>query len=91
MGRGQSWSRSESPVSPGNGIGAGVGKNLSDSDSGPESQDTNHQTDNDFGRTVMHHPENIERQEEKENGSVKIKSETHLVLEFCLIKGTYQK
>ena len=43
--------------------------------------------DNDFGRTVKHCLENTERQEEKENGSVKIKLERHLVVEFGLKKS----
>ena len=44
-------------------------------------------TYNDFGRTVMHRPENIERQEEKENGNVEIKLKRHLVIEFRLKKA----
>ena len=35
----------------------------------------------------MHRPENIERQEEKESGSVEIKLNRHLVIESRLIKG----
>ena len=35
----------------------------------------------------MHSPENIERQEEKESGSVWKKLKHHLVIEFRLIKG----
>ena len=35
----------------------------------------------------VHRPENIERREEKENGSVKIKLKRHLVIEVHLIKG----
>ena len=35
----------------------------------------------------MRRPENIERQEEKESGSVEIKLKRHLVIEFRLIKG----
>ena len=42
--------------------------------------------DNDFRRTVMRLPENIERQEERENGNVEIKLKRHLVIEFRLIK-----
>ena len=44
-------------------------------------------TDNDFGRTVMHRSENIERQEEKESGVVEIKLNRHLMIELHLIKG----
>ena len=40
-----------------------------------------------FERTLMHSPENIEILEEKESGSVYIKSKHHLVIEFRLIKG----
>ena len=43
-------------------------------------------TDNDFGRTVMHRPENIERQKEAENGSVDMKLKRHLLIGFRLIK-----
>ena len=43
-------------------------------------------TDDDFGRAVIHPYENIERQEEKESGSVQIKPKRHLVIEFRLIK-----
>ena len=43
--------------------------------------------DNDFGRTVKHRLENIERQKEKESGSVKLKLERHLVVEFGLKKS----
>ena len=43
-------------------------------------------TDDDFDRTVIHPYENIERQEEKENGSVQIKPKRHLVIVFRLIK-----
>ena len=35
----------------------------------------------------MHHPENIERHEQKKSGSVEIKLRGHLVKEFRLIKG----
>ena len=42
---------------------------------------------NDFGRTVTHHPENIERQDEKESDSVEIKFNSHLMIDFRLIKG----
>ena len=35
----------------------------------------------------MHRAENIERQEEKESGSVEIRLKRHLVIEFLLIKG----
>ena len=35
----------------------------------------------------MHRPENIERQEENERGSVEIKLKRHLVIKFRLIKG----
>ena len=34
----------------------------------------------------MHRPENIERQEEKESGSVEIKLKRYLVIEFQLMK-----
>ena len=43
-------------------------------------------TDDEFGGTVSHPPEIIERQEEKENSSVQIKLKRHLVMEFRLIK-----
>ena len=35
----------------------------------------------------MRRPENIERQEERESGSVDIKFKCHLVIEFRLITG----
>ena len=41
--RGRSWSRPESTVLLGVGVGAGVGKIFADSDFGPESQDTSRQ------------------------------------------------
>ena len=44
-------------------------------------------TDMDFGQTVMHCPENIERQKEKDRGSVEIKLRHHLVTELRLING----
>ena len=40
--------------------------------------------DDDFGRAIMHRLENIERLEEKESGSVEMKLECHLVIEFGL-------
>ena len=43
-------------------------------------------TDNDFGRTVMHRPENIEGQKEKERDSVGIKLKHNMVKELRLIK-----
>ena len=43
-------------------------------------------TGNDFGQTVMHRPKNIERQEENESVSVKIKLKRHLVIDFRLIQ-----
>ena len=43
--------------------------------------------DNDFDRAIMHQPENIEGQVEKESGSVEIKLKRHLLVEFRLIKG----
>ena len=42
-------------------------------------------TENYFGRTVMHSLENIERQKEKESGSVGKRLKRHLVIEFCPI------
>ena len=47
-------------------------------DSGPESQ-CHHKADNAFGRMVICQHPNIERQEAKEVGSVKIKLKSHLV------------
>ena len=47
--------------------------------------------DSHFGRTVMLRPENIERQEEKERGSVEIKLKRHLAIEIRLIKGIEDK
>ena len=44
-------------------------------------------TVNDFGRTVMRRPENIERREEMESGSGEIKFKRHLLIEFRLIRG----
>ena len=44
-------------------------------------------TDSDFGRTVMRHPENTGRQEEKASGKVEIKLKRHSVIEFRLIRG----
>ena len=35
----------------------------------------------------MHRPKNTERQEEKEDGSVEVKLERHLLIEFSPIKG----
>ena len=43
-------------------------------------------TDDDLGRKVIQHSENIERQEEKESGSAEIKLKRHLVMGFRLIK-----
>ena len=37
--------------------------------------------------SYAYRPENIERHEEKESGSVEIKLKRHLVIEFRLIKG----
>ena len=45
-------------------------------------------TDDDFGRTVIHPPENIERYEEKDNSSVHMKLKRRLVIEFRLIKAS---
>ena len=42
-------------------------------------------TDNDLGRTDMRRPENMERQEEKESGSVETKLKLDLVIKFRLI------
>ena len=56
---------------------------MADSDSGPESQvDTRLQVaaDDDFGRVLMHAPDNIEKQEEKKSGCVQIKLKCHLVI-----------
>ena len=44
-------------------------------------------TDNDFGRTAIYRPENIEGQKEKESGSVEIRLKRHLVIESPPIKG----
>ena len=44
-------------------------------------------TVDDFGRTVVYCPENSERQEEKESGSVEIKLKRHLVMKFHLMKA----
>ena len=44
-------------------------------------------TDNAFGRPVIHRPENIERQEEKESDGVEIKFKRHLAIELRLIRG----
>ena len=44
-----------------------------------------------FGQTVMPRPEHIERQEEKESGSVEIKLKRHLVIEIRPIKGIRDK
>ena len=59
---------------------------MADYDSGQEVAVYHPSTDDDFGRTVVHPYENIERQEEKESGSVHIKPKRHLVIEFRLIK-----
>ena len=44
-------------------------------------------TDDDFGRTVMHRLENVERQEHNESVSVQIKLKRHIVIKFGLING----
>ena len=43
-------------------------------------------TYDDFGRTVMHPPLNIERKEEKDSGSLKIRFKRHFVTELHVIK-----
>ena len=43
--------------------------------------------DNDLGRTVMHRPDNIERQREEEKGSVDMRLKGHLVIGFRLVNG----
>ena len=43
-------------------------------------------TDNDFGRTVMHLPENFERQEENQSSNMEILLKRHLVIRFRLIR-----
>ena len=43
--------------------------------------------DDDIERTAMHIPENIERWEEKESGSVQIKMKCRIATGFRLIKG----
>ena len=81
--RDRSWGWSESNVLAGVGVGAGVGK------LGPLRPGVavyHPSTDDYFGRTVIHPPENIERQEEKDSSSVQIKLKRHLVMEFRLIK-----
>ena len=40
-----------------------------------------------LGRTAIHLPDNIERQEEKKRGGVSISLKCHLLMEFRLIKG----
>ena len=68
------------------GVGAGVGKILS-TPTPARSRRVSPSKDNPFGRMVNHRLENIERQEEKECASVKIKLERHLVVEFNLKKN----
>ena len=67
------------------GIGAGVGQILS-TPLRPGVAGYHPSKDNDFGRTAKHRLENIETQEEKESGSVKLKLESHLVVGFGLKK-----
>ena len=43
-------------------------------------------TDDDYGRMVIHPPQNIERQEEKNSSNVQIKLKRRLVMEVRLIK-----
>ena len=43
-------------------------------------------TDDDLGRTVLHHLENVERQEERKSVSVEIKLKRRLVIKFGLKK-----
>ena len=70
------WSRSRSR------------QNFANSDSGLESQDNTRQQTIIFAeRLGMCRPENIERQEEKESGSVEIKLERHFAMKLRLIIG----
>ena len=80
----ESRPESESIVFPGVGVRAGVGMvfRLRNRVAGYKRS-----TGNDFGQTVMHRHENIERQEEKKCGSVDMKLKRHLVIEFSLIQG----
>ena len=52
----------------------------------PGVDDCHPPTNNDFGLTVIHPSENIERQEEKDNGSVQIKLKRHFLMDFPLNK-----
>ena len=70
----RSWSRPESTVLVGVGVGARVGKILP-----ARSCSITPSRDGDFCGTVVHRLGNIESREEKDSGSVKIKLERHLV------------
>ena len=74
--RDRSWSRSESTVL--HGVGVGVVKFYRHRIR-PGVAGHRPSTDNDLGRTVMHRLENIETQEGKQSGSVEIKLMRDLV------------
>ena len=75
----------ESTVLAGVGVRAGVG-NILPTPTPAQNRSYHPSTDDDLGRTVIHPYESIERQEEKESGSIQIKPRRHVVIEFRFIK-----
>ena len=67
--RDRSWSLSESTVLAAVGVGIGVG-NIWPTPTPARSRTLTPAAVYEFTRTIMHSPENIKRQEEKESGSV---------------------
>ena len=80
--RDRSWSRSEYIVPTGVGVTAEAGKIWP-----IPTPARSRRSYDDFGPTIMHPPENIERQEEKESGRVQLKITRHLVIKLIITIG----